>query len=314
MTLPPPDDALPTARYAIGEVARLAQLSQAMIRRLEAEGLVQPQRSGGGHRLYTETDVERLRHASHLWRVEGLNLAAIRREIGALPPPPQTSAPDHQLGHNLRAARQAQQRSLADVAAQTGLSVSFLSDVERGQSRISLGNLFKLAFAYGTTVPQLNAGCTEPPRPLTRPGDRPSYVANGGRVRIEDLNMAKGALEAQWFEVSPGGESEEAYAHPGEELVVVVSGQLAFWLADQPFQLGLGEALHFQGTVSHRWRNDGEQTAIAIWINVPLADAAGLGSGGRHQAHRHLGSEHGTLPAMEASPHSVPPLDPVDSS
>lgn len=52
------DDTLPA--LAIGAVSRMTRLSARQIRYYERLGLVQPRRSGGGHRLYSKLDVERL--------------------------------------------------------------------------------------------------------------------------------------------------------------------------------------------------------------------------------------------------------------
>lgn len=49
----------------------------------------------------------------------------------------------------LRALRVAHRLTLAEVAEQTGISVSFLSDVERGRTDPSLETLRKLAASYG---------------------------------------------------------------------------------------------------------------------------------------------------------------------
>jgi transcriptional regulator with XRE-family HTH domain len=66
------------------------------------------------------------------------------------------------VGQRLRDLRTEHGWSLAEVSQRSGLSVSFLSSVERGTSSISVGNLFKLADAYGTTVPGLGPRATGP--------------------------------------------------------------------------------------------------------------------------------------------------------
>src|SRR5215470_15589639 len=80
--------------YAIGEVARLTGVSQGLLRLWEREGLVSPQRTPGGHRFYTAADLERLHQIAHLRRVERLNTAAIRRELGTADKPGAAEAPD----------------------------------------------------------------------------------------------------------------------------------------------------------------------------------------------------------------------------
>lgn len=60
------------------------------------------------------------------------------------------------LGEKLRLLRKStRELTLAEVAKQTGLSVSFLSDLERGQTRPSLDTLEKLSNFYGVNTNEL---------------------------------------------------------------------------------------------------------------------------------------------------------------
>jgi len=273
--------------YPIGEVARLIGVSHGLLRLWEREGLIYPQRTQGGHRFYTPDDLARLRHIAHLRRVDRLNTAAIRREIGAAEKtsPIENNEQDPGLGLRLRALRTNRRLSLAEVADRTGLSTSFLSAVERGQSSISLGNLFKLADAYGTTVPALNPAYRRQQRSMLHPEDRPRFVASHGLVLIEDLITRPGALEAQRIEIQRGGGSEETYAHPGEEFVYIISGELAFWIDEiEQYHLRPGDSLYLLSTRPHRWRNESSSPTTVLWINVPVVDASS--AEGRITAHR----------------------------
>ena len=175
-------------------------------------------------------------------------MSAIRRELGAAdgattPPGPN---PPSELGQRLRALRTERQWSLMEVAEKSGLSVSFLSAVERGQSSNSVASLFKLADAYGTTVPGLSPDYQSHHRSVLHPRERPRYVAGRGLVVIEDLIARPGALEAQRIEIQPDGGSEEGYAHPGEEFVYVLAGQLTFWIDESEHsELQAGDSLAF---------------------------------------------------------------------
>lgn len=273
--------------YPIGEAARLTGVSHGLLRLWEREGLVSPQRTPGGHRFYTAEDLVRLRQIAHLRRVERLNTAAIRRELGAADKtdPAEVPEPEPHVGLQLRALRTKQGLSLADVAERTELSISFLSAVERGQASISLGNLFKLADTYGTTVPGLNPAYRREQRTMLHPGDRPRFVAAHGLVVIEDLITRPGALEAQRIEIQPGGGSEEPYAHPGEEFIYVLAGQLAFWIDEhEHYCLQAGDSLFFFSTQLHHWRNEGDTPTTVLWINVPVVDTSASNPQGRHTA------------------------------
>jgi DNA-binding transcriptional MerR regulator/quercetin dioxygenase-like cupin family protein len=262
--------------YPIREAARLTGVSPGLLRLWEREGLITPQRTAGGHRFYSDEDILRLRRITHLRRIERLNTAAIRRELGPAekPLPPDASSNGSNAGPRLRAARLARGLSLAAAARCTGLSTSFLSAVERGQTSISLGNLFKLADAYGTTVPGLNAEYRSQERKMLRPDERPRFIANHGLVLIEDLITRPGALEAQRIEIQPGGGSEEPYSHSGEEFIYLLSGELVFWIDEkEKYLLKAGDSLYFLSTQIHHWRNESDAPTTALWINVPVVES-----------------------------------------
>ncbi len=266
--------------HAIGKVARLVGVSHGLLRLWEREGLIYPQRTAGGHRFYTEEDIVRLRRIVHLRRVDRLNAAAIRRELGYAERPSAPERPDArpETGRRLRALRTGQGLSLAIAAERVGLSTSFLSAVERGQASISLANLFKLADIYGTTVPGLYIAPQNNQR-IVHPADRPRFVDQSGLVVIEDLITHPGALEAQRIEIQAGGGSEEAYTHPGEEFLYVLSGQLDFWIDEnEHYRLQAGDALYLPSTQAHRWRNAQEIPAVVLWINAPLVVANAPGA------------------------------------
>jgi MerR family transcriptional regulator/heat shock protein HspR len=64
-------------RYMISIAAELAGLHPQTLRMYEARGLVRPTRTPGGTRLYSQTDVERLRLIQRLTTELGLNLAGV---------------------------------------------------------------------------------------------------------------------------------------------------------------------------------------------------------------------------------------------
>ncbi len=277
------------AVVSIGDAARLIGVSRAVLRLWERERLILPRRSSGRHRVYSAADLRRLRQIVQLRRVDRLNAAAIRRELGTAEAPGTTDPvpPEPHLGMRLRALRIDRNWSLAEVAAKAALSISFLSAVERGLSSISVGNLFKLADVYGTTVPGLTADHEPTPRSLVHPHDRPRFVAAQGRVVIEDLISFRGALEAQRIEILPGGGSEDAYSHPGEEFVYVLAGRLHFWIDEAELhRLNGGDSLYFRSSRLHRWRNEGDSSATVLWINAPVVDEPSENRNRRQQAAR----------------------------
>lgn len=66
------------AVYVISVAAELAGMHPQTLRIYERRGLLQPARSQGGNRRYSDVDIERLRRIQDL-AAEGMNLEGIRR-------------------------------------------------------------------------------------------------------------------------------------------------------------------------------------------------------------------------------------------
>jgi MerR family transcriptional regulator, heat shock protein HspR len=67
--------------YMISVAAELAGVHPQTLRIYERKELVAPQRSQGNTRLYSESDIDRLRFIQHLTQKEGINLAGVTRII-----------------------------------------------------------------------------------------------------------------------------------------------------------------------------------------------------------------------------------------
>jgi MerR family transcriptional regulator/heat shock protein HspR len=68
-------------RYTISVAAGLVGMHPQTLRIYEAKGLVRPGRTPGGTRLYSETNLERLKNIQRLTTELGLNLAGVQRVL-----------------------------------------------------------------------------------------------------------------------------------------------------------------------------------------------------------------------------------------
>ncbi|MEO7803687.1 MAG: helix-turn-helix transcriptional regulator [Actinomycetota bacterium] len=69
------------AVYVISVVADLAGVHPQTLRMYERKGLLEPERTAGNSRRYSERDVDQLRHIQDLTQHEGINLSGVRRII-----------------------------------------------------------------------------------------------------------------------------------------------------------------------------------------------------------------------------------------
>lgn len=63
--------------YSISVVAKMFDVHQQTIRLYEKEGLITPQRTAGGTRMFSEEDVDRLEEIIHLTHKMGVNIAGV---------------------------------------------------------------------------------------------------------------------------------------------------------------------------------------------------------------------------------------------
>lgn len=76
--------------YMISVVARVLEIHPQTLRQYEREGLVNPNRSGGRVRLYSQRDIDEIKMVLRLTRELGVNLAGVdvalklKREIARL--------------------------------------------------------------------------------------------------------------------------------------------------------------------------------------------------------------------------------------
>jgi len=252
----------------ISEVARRVGISSSALRAWEALGLVTPRRTQSRYRLYSETDVRLLQRAIFLRRARGLNPPAIVHVLkhqGVVSSPAEGTLAPGQRFRRLRARRGL---SLAQVAKATGVSVGFLSALERGQMRSSVATLRRIARFYGTNILSLFETGGDNPR-LVRPSER-KILETTPDVRMELLAWGNTAMEPHLFRIKPGGGSGESYSHEGEEFLHVLRGDFEIWLnKGEHYRLKPGDSLYFESSIPHRWKNPGRKEAWVLWVNTP---------------------------------------------
>ena len=252
----------------IGDVAKLVGISPSAIRTWESLGLARPQRTESKYRLYTREDVKLLKRARYLRKVRGLNAPAIvqmlKREGAVRAPKDGTSSA---IGKRLRQLRSKRGLSLAAVADKIGVSVGFLSAVERSHMSASITTLRKLAQFYKSNILEFfDPG--ESHSPVVSPKSRKVLKVAPG-ICMELLAVGNPVMEAHLFRIASGAGSEDSYTHEGEEFLYVLRGEFAIALEKQEYRLKSGDSFYFESTTPHRWSNPGKIEAQVLWINTP---------------------------------------------
>jgi DNA-binding transcriptional MerR regulator/mannose-6-phosphate isomerase-like protein (cupin superfamily) len=256
------------AYLKIGEVARRVGVSPSVIRAWEKLGLTRPRRSSGRYRLYSAEDLKLLKRARFLRKARGMNAAAIvqllKRE-GRTPASADGSAAA--IGGHLRQLRAKRGLSLAQVARAVGISVGFLSALERSQMSGSVGTLRKLARFYKTNILDF-FDATDAGSLQVRPAERKVLEAGPG-VRMELLAWGNTVMEPHLFRVAPEAGSGDSYTHEGEEFLYILRGELAITVREEQYRLKAGDSFYFESATPHRWKNPGRGECWVLWVNTP---------------------------------------------
>lgn len=181
------------------------------------------------------------------------------------------------IGAQLREARLASRKSMADVAQASGLTKGFLSKLERDLTSVSVASLMRLCDTLGISVGSLfQASKGE----VVRAGEYPPINFGGTSVREFQLTPSgEKRVQAILSEIEPGGGSgDEPYSLPTDvEFVFILAGQLRIVVAGEELTLGEGDALTFPSRTEHSFQvlPSGEPTRV-LWVFSPaLPDDGG---------------------------------------
>jgi transcriptional regulator with XRE-family HTH domain len=177
------------------------------------------------------------------------------------------------LGSLIRSLRLERSYRLSDLANMTGLSVSFISQLERGLTNPSLGSLVRLADALGTTSHELlSRSSAEDGTIEYQDSHGGAYVANsGGYAR----SLVKGPRAIQPLEIIGGPRNPTEWAvHDSDEFMYVCDGVVQVEVENHgTFRLERGATMYYSAGVRHKWHQVGEeQVRLLLVLARPVDD------------------------------------------
>lgn len=161
--------------------------------------------------------------------------------------------------------------TLMVLAEKTDLSLSFLSQVERGLTNPSINSLRKIALALGTPLNTFFEEGSSNNGPVVRKNDRRVLVSTDSRITYQllsrDLNRR---IEFLLTRLEVGGTSAESpMSHKGEEVALVLQGECRFELGDKIYDLREGDSIYIDENKPHKFTNTGKCTLIMVGAISP---------------------------------------------
>lgn len=206
------------------------------------------------------------------------------------------------IGHHVRTFRKGLGLTLRGLSERSGLSIGFLSQLERGRSSIGLTTLRDLGVTLGRDITDFFDEA-----PFTAAAPAPDGVGEAQVIRTDRtgsenfdhgmshryFTLSRGTgentreyvsgqrtyrllskrardlvLEPMLVTIAPGTVSEME-THGGEEFAYVIEGELCYTVDGVVHRLFPGDSLHLKSTIPHSLHNDTDQLVVVVSVVTP---------------------------------------------
>jgi transcriptional regulator with XRE-family HTH domain len=182
---------------------------------------------------------------------------------------------EKRIGERIKRLRLKKSMGLVELGRQTGLSASFLSQLETGRVVPTLRNLARIALVFGKdlswffepephTLFRLHKKSDRVRLPQTGVED-PTYFFESLGFMVPDRT-----LDPYYAEFLPLKKAQEVrpHVHPGSEFLYVLSGELEIRHSDRTHVLETGDSVYFDASTPHSYRCAGKTPAIVILVTM----------------------------------------------
>lgn len=174
------------------------------------------------------------------------------------------------IGAAIRARRKQLGITLTELANRSNRSASFLSQVENGNTGLSVTSLKHIAKALEVSINYF-VDTDDDDSPIRAPEDRHYFSLNGSKMRNARLGTMEEdrQLEPIHVIIPPHTASKDSFGHAGEEFLYVLKGTLTLHIGTKVHRLGPGHSAWHRSSMRHKWSNEGDKETHVLWVGTP---------------------------------------------
>ena len=188
---------------------------------------------------------------------------------------------ERRIGERIKRLRLKKSMGLVELGRHTGLSASFLSQLETGRVVPTLRNLARIAMVFSKDLsyffePEAHTlfrvhKKNERVRLPQTGVDNPTYYFESLAYMVPDRN-----LDPYYAEFVPlkGAAEARPHVHPGYEFLFMLEGELEIKHGDKMNVVESGDAVYFDASTPHAYRCAGKTPAVALIVTMHQASAA----------------------------------------
>ena len=177
-------------------------------------------------------------------------------------------------GNKLRLLRKQKKITIKEVSQRTGMSTSFISQVERNVVNPSVASLKKICDVFD--LPLSTFFDDDKFEEMT--DDTVVHPEERKKIQLSDLNVEMALLtanldrkmEMMMVTAAPGGKSgKTSHHHSGEECGLILQGEMEVMIEGKRYHLKKGDSFHFSCDKEHMWRNIGSEQLVYVCAITP---------------------------------------------
>jgi transcriptional regulator with XRE-family HTH domain len=171
------------------------------------------------------------------------------------------------VGPRIRTLREQRGLSLRALAERCNLSINAISLIERGENSPTVSSLHMLATALEVKITDFFEDSHEHAVVYVKYDQRLATQSNGLLMESLGIGLRNQQLEPFMVTIEPGvGEIGESIAHPGQEFVYCLEGNVLYQVNEHAYHLEPGDSLLFDATQPHCFHNIGDYSARVLLI------------------------------------------------
>jgi len=177
-----------------------------------------------------------------------------------------------QLGKTIQRLRKAYNLSLSELAEQSGVAKSIISQIERNETNPTLATIWRLSQALDVSIERVLATVDDEPfiQKSSR-ADTPILVSDDGKMRLSIIGWIKTVEWLQWYDVAsdPGGVLDsDAHQRGSVEHLSVLEGEFEVEVAGVVQRARTGETLRYRCDRPHTVRCVGDEPGRATMVCI----------------------------------------------
>ena len=177
-----------------------------------------------------------------------------------------------QLGKTIQRLRKAYNLSLSELAEQSGVAKSIISQIERNETNPTLATIWRLSQALDVSIERVLAAHEDDPfiENVSR-ADTPLLVSEDGKVRLAIIGWSRTVEWLQWYDVTaqPGGELDsDGHQRGSVECLSVTEGVMEVEVAGATERVEAGGTARYRCDRRHTIRNVGDGPARATMVCI----------------------------------------------